>query len=74
MEEEAQFLIRCKKLELVRKKSISKIIDNLALANCHSEELFIWLLSNEYKEILIEISACIENLMTAARDEMLQNI
>jgi hypothetical protein len=74
VEEEVHILIRCKKLELVRKKSISKIKDKYkALANCNSEELFIWLLSNENKEILIEISACIENLMTA-RAEMLQNI
>jgi hypothetical protein len=51
-----------------------KIIDKYkALANCNSEELFIWLLSNEDEAILIEISACIENLMTA-RAEMLQNI
>jgi hypothetical protein len=52
----------------------SQIIDKYkALANCYSEELIIWLLSNEDKEILIKISACIENLMTA-RAEMLQNI
>ena len=44
-----------------------------ALANCNSEQLFICLLSNEDKEILIEISACIENRMTAMA-EMLQNI
>ena len=67
VKEEVHFLIRCK-------KSISKIIDKYkALANCNSEELFIWLLNIEDKEILIEISACIENLMTA-RAEMLQNI
>jgi len=52
VEEEVHFLIRCKKLELVRKKSISKIIDKYkALANCNSEELFIWLLSNEDKKM-----------------------
>jgi hypothetical protein len=67
------FLIRCTKLELVRKKSISKIIDKYkALANCNSEELFIWLLSNEDKEILIEISASIENLMTARAEMLVQ--
>jgi hypothetical protein len=40
VEEEVHILIRCKKLELVRKKSISKIKDKYkALANCNSEEL-----------------------------------
>ena len=74
VKEEVHFLIRCKKLELVCKKSISKIIDKYkALANSNSEELFIWLLNIEDKEILIEISANIENLMTAMA-EMLQNI
>jgi hypothetical protein len=45
VEGEVHFLIRCKKLELVCKKSISKIKEKYRpLANCNSEELFIWLL------------------------------